>query len=657
MAIIDLYKPGQCIDQYTVIKTLSASKHSHVYLVQGSHVHKQQVLKLHAGEPSTPQSDRFVAQANLLLAFSAQPNIVDVLHVGSIVNTSLNKTNERPFMLMPYYPQTLHDLLAIHHQKLSFITSLNIINHIIDALHSIHHAGIVHLDIKPQNIFLDENNNALLADFDNAKVLKGSPLLKRFGLTMSDESADTRLSPNYASPEQIASLYTSTNAVVQNESDNARQIPKHTGSISFPSDMYSLGALWYRMLTGDTPTPGDSLAKALIDIAPSWAIDIIVSLVNTEVQNRPSVGDLKSLILSNMLTPEVNQTLDASAFDVPKQSQEENAAPVALSSAPSVLQQHLHSKRFALPLLAILLVIIYWTFQHKLTPSTAPQPPMFNTSVGIIKEDAENHTHNTDNSPHSGTEGKVETVVQMSASSDQSQSDKPQPHNTGAYTMYIEQANSSSKLSIDWVVYANMPGLRVMTTEVSNSLFALCAKEGACALHKDVTASRRTAKIDLPGHPKVNVNWFEVTQQFIPWLSEKTQTRLSLPTKAQWLIMSGPIQRAKHMPQGAKLAIQCKNCNHSLARQYAGTTMPVKAINADENGLYHLLGNVQEWLSDCWQQTSADKVIVERCDQAAVAGGSWMSQKSQIQEHAFTQLLKSARTPTTGFRLVELIDD
>ncbi|MFT4654167.1 MAG: hypothetical protein ACI82S_001822, partial [Patiriisocius sp.] len=108
MTTVDIYKEGQSIDQYTVVKTLTASKNSHLYIVQGKSVHKKQVLKLHVGSLSQKSCATFILQANLLLEFSSQPNIVDVLHVGTIVekpavesapiNGKVRQVNERPFM-------------------------------------------------------------------------------------------------------------------------------------------------------------------------------------------------------------------------------------------------------------------------------------------------------------------------------------------------------------------------------------------------------------------------------------------------------------------------------------------------------------------------------------------------------------------------------
>ena len=753
MAIIDFYKQGQFIDQYEVLKLLSVTQNSHVYLVQAKHVHKPQVLKLHSAKLGDKQCKHFIEQANMLLEFSSHANIVDVLHVGSLPTSWDNSDNARPFLLMPYYPQTLHDLLALHNQRLSFITSLAIINCLVDALHTIHNAGIVHLDIKPQNVFLDEHNNALLADFDNALVTSTSPLAKRFGLSSNAMQSSAMPIPKggsreYASPEQLRLLkgVSKKNLLKSNTTDDNKHTDASDGyfdktlidtaSINAPSsttpyknaapcangmlgittnsDMYSLGVLWYRMLIGAVPskditsssnisalTPRLQQATPVLDesqikqnlqnVAPDWGIDLILGLLKQNSHDRFNTSDLKSSIIKNMRAPEINETLDASAFsddiDADNECNTSDSIHVATGKETNVsVSTFGHSSRYIFSLLAIISVLLYWlimpapsnneitTHENSVvrknaergsekivnvnSSNTFPEGPLQKHTL------TEQHLHDTQNTQdltvllkraqtappdiiEQGVNNKVIDAVDLKQS----------------YTMLIEKRNTHGSLRIDWITLTALPNVQVMSTEVTNALFALCVQEGGCDQHTLVPFSgvRNTALIDLPGHPKVNVSWYEITQQFIPWLSEKTKKRFSLPTKAQWLAINAPTNAPTHssrsLNKSSTFAVHCKNCNHSLARQYAGVTMPVKAINPDHNNLFHILGNAQEWLQNCWEQTSADNIIVERCDQAIVAGGSWLSKQDEATSQSFTQLLKGAKTPTTGFRLVALIDE
>jgi serine/threonine protein kinase len=764
MTTVDIYKEGQSIDQYTVVKTLTASKNSHLYIVQGKSVHKKQVLKLHVGSLSQKSCATFILQANLLLEFSSQPNIVDVLHVGTIVekpavesapiNGKVRQVNERPFMVMPFYPQTLNDLLAVHHQKLSFVTSVNIINQVIDGLYAIHHLGIAHLDIKPQNIFLDEHNNALIADFDSAMVLNSSPLAARFQLRDCHSSGQQRATLDYASPEQTLALHTNENNHLNNN------------TIGTPSDMYSLGVLWCRMLMGkflQKPLQKQGAAFALDtqleDVAPAWAIKLISDLLHNHSEQRPNASQCRSRILAQLQAPEANHTVQADALEIPQEinliqqeikqillqqgwlseqdkerlllsyrsrlqanvndaqndsnlknqkdslqriieqcqahliadknlsswfgwinylqillvksgkqltiSQYQHVLQMGRASRPDdhnvaerLLKKHFqlsrvssHTiKRYVLPLLIILLVFIYWGYESQTKKQFSVDSPLNKKSQAIANDAFGETTQTTIPAQNNIILPVTSNIINKPLAVE---SQEKLLITAGTYKLFIEQYSTTQKIEIEWVSLKELPDIRIMTTEVTNELFALCAKDGACRPITPFSMASKTATIDLPGHPMVSIDWYEVTQQFIPWLNKKTQKRFTLPSYDQWLIISG----VKQSDSSNNVAIHCKNCNHSLARQYAGVTMPVKAIKANKNGIYNIFGNVQEWLNDCWQQRSADNTVVERCDQAMVAGGSWVSKKSELETQAVSQLLKSARTPTTGFRLIEWVNE
>ena len=124
--------------------------------------------------------------------------------------------------------------------RLPPLESRRILSELADALAAAHREKMMHLDIKPANVFLEgELQKVLLMDFGLAKAMTDEV----------DESAAGPVvgTPEYMSPEQ------------------ARGLPE----IDFRSDIYSLGAMGYRMLTGRTPFRGrdaaDTLAKQIND--------------------------------------------------------------------------------------------------------------------------------------------------------------------------------------------------------------------------------------------------------------------------------------------------------------------------------------------------------------------------------------------------------
>ena len=110
--------------------------------------------------------------------------------------------------------------------------TLKLVDQISSALAAAHCQGIVHRDIKPANILLDEAGNAYLSDFGIAKHLVGELQLSTAGVIMG--------TPDYVSPEQL-----------RNE------------TVGPSSDIYSLGAVLYEILTGERPFPEIPVAMLL----------------------------------------------------------------------------------------------------------------------------------------------------------------------------------------------------------------------------------------------------------------------------------------------------------------------------------------------------------------------------------------------------------
>jgi WD40 repeat protein/serine/threonine protein kinase len=133
-------------------------------------------------------------------------------------------------------------------------TAVRVVEQIASALAVAHRRGVVHRDIKPDNILFDEEGNAYLADFGIAKDVHEVTLDGEQTAEMDDEGLTG--SPFYLAPEQ------------------ARSLP-----VSSRTDIYSLGIVIYEMLTGQPPFKGDQGLMA-----------ILLQHINTPV---PSALDLR----------------------------------------------------------------------------------------------------------------------------------------------------------------------------------------------------------------------------------------------------------------------------------------------------------------------------------------------------------------------------
>ncbi len=160
--------------------------------------------------------ERFAREARALARLS-HPAIVAVYEYG--------EAGGYPFLLMEYVDGlTLRQLLR--RGKLAAGEALAIVPKICEALQFAHQRGIVHRDVKPENILLDKDGQVKMADFGIAKILASDP--QDPSLTGGRDVVGT---PHYMAPEQV----------------------EHPQQVDHRADIYSLGVLFYEMLTGELP--------------------------------------------------------------------------------------------------------------------------------------------------------------------------------------------------------------------------------------------------------------------------------------------------------------------------------------------------------------------------------------------------------------------
>lgn len=157
---------------------------------------------------------RFLREASAL-ARLAHPGIVSVHEYG--------EQGARCWLVMEYVDGTnLRALLR--EKKLEPRQALAIVRQLCDALQFAHDEGVVHRDIKPENVLVDRRGNVKLADFGLAKLV-GAP---EAHLTQADQVMGT---PHYMAPEQL----------------------ERPRDVDHRADLYSLGVVFYEMLTGELP--------------------------------------------------------------------------------------------------------------------------------------------------------------------------------------------------------------------------------------------------------------------------------------------------------------------------------------------------------------------------------------------------------------------
>ena len=162
-------------------------------------------------------AERFAREARAMAKLN-HPHIVTVHDFGCMDNGLF-------YFLMEFVDGVnLRHLLE--NRALPPAAALAIVPQICDALQYAHTAGIIHRDIKPENILLDKNGRVKIADFGLAKLVGQGPA--NFTLTESGGMLGT---PFYMAPEQT----------------------EHPKDVDHRADIYSLGVVFYQMLTGELP--------------------------------------------------------------------------------------------------------------------------------------------------------------------------------------------------------------------------------------------------------------------------------------------------------------------------------------------------------------------------------------------------------------------
>jgi tetratricopeptide (TPR) repeat protein len=202
--------------RYSVIRAIGAGGMAEVYLATDLRHDRMVALKVVRPEwAGVMASQRFLREISIA-AKLAHPNIVPLYDSGRIGSVL--------YYVMPYVEgESLRERMG-NHLQLPLEESLQITFEIADALAYAHARGIVHRDIKPDNILL-ESGHAVVADFGIAKAVE---------VAAGDSLTTGRIAIGtlaYMSPEQASA----------------------DGAVDARSDLYSLALVLYEMLTGDVP--------------------------------------------------------------------------------------------------------------------------------------------------------------------------------------------------------------------------------------------------------------------------------------------------------------------------------------------------------------------------------------------------------------------
>jgi serine/threonine protein kinase len=295
-------------DRYRVLSVLAAGGSSVVYLAHHARLGRQVAIKVLRPELFGEQSDveGYLEEARIIAGLDHQ-NILTVFDVGRL-------PDRRPYIVMEYVAGQSMSRLLEGGQVLPIDVALDVFEQVAAGLGHAHRHGVVHRDVKPANILIRQRTTgrpvAKVADFGIASVARGSD--------RAHEAAWVG-TPQYMSPEQA------------------------TGAPVVPaSDLYSLGVVMYRALSGHRLFPGDQpvvLAQhhrrtaprplrelsPHLDIPPSLEAVVMRCLAKAPADRYPSAAAL----LEDLQRVRI-ETLGARVV-----SQDGSIEPLAMSTSPA----------------------------------------------------------------------------------------------------------------------------------------------------------------------------------------------------------------------------------------------------------------------------------------------------------------------------------
>lgn len=234
--------PGQTISRYKIIKLLGSGGMGEVYLAEDTRLRRKVALKLlpvsFAGE-----SDRVRRFAQEACAASAlnHPNVCTIHEVGET-------EDRRHFIVMEHIDGlTLRTHMATRRMEITEL--LDVAIQIASGLEAAHTVGVVHRDVKPENVMLRPDGIVKILDFGLAKLIESNSPFDSAVSTQLKVRTETGMvmgSACYMSPEQA----------------RAQEVDNRT-------DIWSLGVVLYEMATGRVPFEGETPSHVVVAILES----------------------------------------------------------------------------------------------------------------------------------------------------------------------------------------------------------------------------------------------------------------------------------------------------------------------------------------------------------------------------------------------------
>lgn len=670
---------GKWFDKYQIISAYGQGGMANIYKAYQASVDRYVALKVlprqYANDPQFV--GRFKQEARIVASLQ-HPHILPVFDYG--------EADGYTYLVMPLVEGgTLGDYLK--GSPISYAETERIISQLCDALEYAHSQGLVHRDVKPSNILLDERGNCLLSDFGITKIIEGTAQFTQTGGFVG--------TPIYMSPEQGLGQ-----------------------KLDGRSDIYSLGIILYQMITGRVPYDAETpiavvykhindplpLPRQIDPSIPESVERVLLKSLAKNPEDRYASATQLSEALRTALHRSEEKTFNATPFD-PHQTVIEAQEASGAIIQPGTIQarqplhpdtaQENHRNRnylivglFSIVVVSLFCIVGFLIFNtllnrtSKVAELTLPAPTdnaqLNPTAINTLPE-------GVPLSPPSETPGIPSSTPQNLVITP-----TPEPSVTAALNLTL----TSTADSVDGAALILVPAgeflmgsdpeepyfwgaetpkhaiyldaFWVYSTEVTNAMYGECVAANACPMPIETgsrTHSNYYGNPTFADYPVIYVT-YSGAESYCEWAGGR------LPTEAEWEKAArgtdGRLFPWGNEPLSSTVAnfcdIGCPNPDEIEAELDDGyrDVAPVGSFptGASPYGALDMAGNVLEWVSDWYSQTYYASSPYENPTGAAngtrhpIRGGSWFSGHAGLRPAARASLAPDTGYDTLGFRCV-----